>query len=202
MRDSWKILGLTISKKLQDGVKLTFESLNPETRPKEQVVKGFKLGEAKLGEATFTGFPFLDVQRGRSGSRSDRKIKKEELGNKSNPLTYKIETVLQPKDLLTYIWMLCAEELTELPDVEFEPCKNFDECGNLLKRDRARACKHCNKLVVQRNATYVVTKKSNAGYADYFECSKSLTKVHEVRKHQREYCTQNCSAKQRSKTSK
>ena len=98
------------------------------------------------------------------------------------------------------IWMLCAEELTELPDVEFEPCKNFDECGNVLKRDRARACKHCNKLVVQRNATYVVTKKPNAGYVDDVGCTKSSTGEHEVRKHQREFCTQSCSAKQRAKT--
>jgi len=184
-----EILGLTISKKLQDGVKLTFEALT-----QKPTKKAFVLGEAKLGEATLTGFPFLGSQRGRSGSRSDRDIRLED--------TYAIETVLQPKDLLTYIWMLCAEELTELPDVEFEPCKNFDECGNVLKRDRARACKHCNKLVVQRNSTYLLYKKSNADYADYFECSKSLTKIHEVRKHQREYCTQNCSAKKRSKTSK
>ena len=185
-----EVLATTIRTKLQDGVKLTFAELEP----RKESVKAFVLGEAKLGEATLTGFPFLGSQRGRSGSRSDRDIRLED--------TYAIETVLQPKDLLTYIWMLCAEELTELPDVEFEPCKNFDECGNVLKRDRARACKHCNKLVVQRNSTYLLYKKSNADYADYFECSKSLTKIHEVRKHQREYCTQNCSAKKRSKTSK
>ena len=202
-----EVLGITISGRLQDGVKLGFESLDPETRP---VAKGFN-----LGEATLTGFPFLDVQRGRFGSRSDKKIKKEDLENKNNPLRLKIVPVLQPQDLLTYIWMLCAEELVELPDVEFEPCKNFDECGNVLKRDRARSCKHCNKMVVQhkeagfvwwsvvqRKSTYAHAKKSDADYVDYTECSKSFTKVHEVRNHQREYCTQNCSAKQRSKTSK
>ena len=180
-----EVLGLTISKKLQDGVKLTFESLDRETLPAAK-------GSGEYKSYSVKGFPFLDVQRGRFGSRSDLDV---------NPLdyTYKIEAVLQPKDLLTYIWMLCAEELTELPDVDFEPCKNFDECGNVLKRSRFRACQHCNKMVIQRASTYVAI---NADYVENIQCLKSPTKAHEVRKHRREWCAPSCQSKKRAKTAK
>ena len=205
-----EILGLTISGRLQDGVKLTLESMDRETMP---VAKG----TGDYDGYTITGFPFLDAQRGRFGSKGDKKFGSKDDKKNVNPteFTYKIESVLQPQDLLTYIWMLCLEELTELHDVEFDPCKNFNECGNVLKRDRARACKHCNKLVVQhkeagfvwwsvvqRNSRYAIAKKADADYVDYVECSKSLTKVHEVRKHRREWCGTSCQSKNRAKTSK
>jgi len=205
-----EILGLTISERLQDGVKLTLESMDHENMP---VAKG----TGDYSGYTIKGFPFLDARRGGFGGKGDKAFGSKDDKKHVNPteFTYKIESVLQPQDLLTYIWMLCLEELTELLDVEFDQCTNFDECGNVLKRDRARACKHCNKIVVQhkeagfvwwsviqRKSTYAHAKKTNADYVDYVECSKSLTKVHEVRKHRRIWCAPSCESKQRSKTSK
>ena len=68
------VLGLTISQKLEGGIKLTFELLDHDSMP---VVKVETL---------------LDY-------------------------THKIDEVIQPKDLLSYIWILCAEELTELANI-------------------------------------------------------------------------------------
>ena len=39
--------------------------------------------------------------------------------------------------------MLCAEELTELPNVVFENFKGFKFCGNTIKRPALRPCKYC-----------------------------------------------------------
>ena len=55
--------------------------------------------------------------------------------------------MLCPKDLLAYIWLLVAEEFTEIPNVDFVNCKGFADCGNTLKRARSRPCKHCQKSV-------------------------------------------------------
>lgn len=69
-----EVLGLTISQKLEGGIKLTFELLDHDSMPVVKV---------------------------------------------ENPLDYmhKIDEVIQPKDLLSYIWILCAEELTELANI-------------------------------------------------------------------------------------
>ena len=189
-----EVLATTIRTKLQDGVKLTFADLEPQ----KESVTAFTLGEVKLGEATLTGFPFLDVPRGRTGSRLSHEIELD----KETPLNLKIETVLQPKDLLSFIWMLCAEELVELPEFEFEPCQNFDECGNVLKRPRVRICQHCNRQVIQRASTYVLYKKSDDDGVDDVGCAKSSSRAHEARPHQRKYCAPSCDAKKRAKSRK
>jgi len=189
-----EVLATTIRTKLQDGVKLTFAELEP----RKESVKAFVLGEAKLGEATLTGFPFLDVPRGRTGSRLSHEIELD----KESPLNLKIETVLQPKDLLSFIWMLCAEELVELPEFEFEPCQNFDECGNVLKRPRVRICQHCNRQVIQRAATYALYKTTDDDDVADVTCDKSSTRAHEARPHRRKYCAPSCDAKKRAKAAK
>ena len=182
-----EILGLTISQKLQGGMKMTFESLDRETMP---VVKGS--GDYK-GYAV-KGFPFLNVPRGRYGTRG---------GKIENPMnyTYKINPVLQPQDLLTYIWILCAEELTEIPSVDFDSCKNFEICRSVIKRSRSRSCKHCREMVhvlqgedstdaVGNTVPTLASKDSVNGLT--VACDKSPTNRHEVRKPKQEYCSSTC----------
>ena len=182
-----EVLGLTISKKLQDGVKLTFESMNRETMPVPKGSDDFK-------GISVEGFPFLNVPRGRYGTRGG---KVENLLD----LKHKINMVLQPENLLNYIWMLCAEELTELPDVVFENCKGFEFCGNTIKRPALRPCKYC-RLEVSLHSDQTVRDSAPilANVHDVTgDCDKSPTNRHEVRKHNRDWCSKSCQHRNRSK---
>jgi hypothetical protein len=84
-----EVLAITIRGKLQDGINLSFEQLDRETMA---VAKGS--GDSQ--GISITGFPFLNTPRGRYGNRG---------GKVDNPMefTHKIDAVLQPKDLLTFI---------------------------------------------------------------------------------------------------
>ena len=111
-------------------------------------------------------------------------------GKVENPLdyTHKIDAVLQPADLLTYIWMLCAEELTELPNVVFENCKAFEFCGNTIKRPTLRPCKYCRLQVslhsINRDQTVSDSAPVLANVHDVtVDCDKSPTNRHEVTNH-------------------
>ena len=132
--DLLEVIAKTIHAKVQGSVEITFEALNT-----------IVLEEQGVNPSDFT---FLNVSRDKFGSR---KIP-EKNANPAND-TYRIEPVLQPKDLLGYIWMLVAEEFTEIPSVNFENCKGFDNCGNVLKRTRSRACRYC-RLVVYAVTSY------------------------------------------------
>lgn len=135
--DLLEVLAITIRKKLNDNVQLDFESLNS---------KEITRNETQSETAPLREFSFLNVPRDANGIRTQPKISTE---GQATPLGYgyKIDTVLCPKDLLAYIWLLVAEEFTEIPNVDFVNCKGFSNCENTLKRARSRACKHCQKSI-------------------------------------------------------
>ena len=135
--DLLEVLAITIRKKLNDNVQLDFETLNS---------KEITHTETQSETALLREFSFLNVPRDANGIRTQPKISIEE---QATPLGYgyKIDAVLCPKDLLAYIWLLVAEEFTEIPNVDFVNCKGFADCGNTLKRARSRPCKHCQKSV-------------------------------------------------------
>jgi len=183
-----EVLAITISRKLQDGINLSFESLDRDTMP---VAKGS--GDSK--GISITGFPFLNVPRGRYGNRG---------GKVDNPLdfTHKIDAVLQPKDLLTFIWMLCAEELTELPHVVFENCKAFEFCGNTIKRPALRPCKYCRLQVSLYSDPTVndgepILANVHDVHGVTVDCDKSGDGQHEWSKPRRDWCSSACQHKNR-----
>ena len=135
--DLLEVLAITIRKKLKGKVEIDFESLQSEEIPHT---------ETQSETAPLREFNFLNVPRNENGIRMQPKLP---TGEQDIPLDYgyKIDAVLYPKDLLAYIWLLIAEEFTEIPNVDFVNCKGFDKCENTLKRARSRACKHCQKSV-------------------------------------------------------
>ena len=126
--DLLEVIAKTIHRKVQGSVEITFGALST-----------IVLEEQGVNPADFT---FLNVSRDKFGSS---KIPEKNANPTNN--TYRIEPVLQPKDLLGYIWMLVAEEFTEIPTVNFENCKGFNNCGNVLKRTRSRSCRYCRLMV-------------------------------------------------------
>ncbi len=188
-----EVLAITIRGKLQDGINLSFEQLDRETMA---VAKGS--GDSQ--GISITGFPFLNTPRGRYGNRG---------GKVDNPMefTHKIDAVLQPKDLLTFIWMLCAEELTELPDVVFENCKAFEICGNTIKRPTVRRYRNC-KLGVSLysdptvNDGEPILANVHDVHGVTVDCDKSGDDRHEWSKPRRDWCSSACQHKNRKKLEK
>lgn len=160
--DLLEVVAITIRKKLQGRVELDFESLNS---------KVFTHSKTQPETATRTEFSFLNVPRDKNGIRTQPKIPFEE---QNNPLGYgyKIDAVLRPKDLLGYIWLLVAEEFTEIPNIDFVNCKGFSNCGNTLKRARSRACRHCQKFV------YSVTSYQSSDLAQTDDLINQAVPVH------------------------
>ena len=135
--------------------------------------------------------------------------KKEIPGNKIR--TRKIQTVTPPKNLITFIWFLLAEEFTEIPNIDFENCngyfdkevsdkdgslKKISGCKNVLKRSRFRPCIYCNELVYKRKE-----KPENNNGRLLLATEQGITvctntnnpeKFHKHRQHKRRWCSQSC----------
>tara|TARA_B100000029_G_scaffold502115_1_gene576809 strand:- start:3510 stop:4754 length:1245 start_codon:yes stop_codon:yes gene_type:complete len=170
--NTWDLKYLDVLRLLTD---LIESSLNTQV--------DFRFEKSNSGTEDFPVVGFADTPRDRFGSQK---------AMASDTDRHSIQGVLHPSGMLAFIWLLIAEDLEEIHNIEYDNCSGYDNrevedadgrtrrvvgCGNVLKRARIRACLHCNAMVSVHDL-------------DSEECPKNG--LHSHRKHQRSWCSLSC----------
>ena len=72
----------------------------------------------------FTNENPWDVTRDRFG--------KKDLANATKTTGHRITTVAAPRNLSGYIWLLIQQQLEKTPNIDYYPCRNFENCAQEL----------------------------------------------------------------------
>ena len=72
----------------------------------------------------FTNENPWDVTRNRFG--------KKDIANANKTTGHRITTVAAPRNLSGYIWLLIQQQLEKIPNIDYYPCRNFENCAQEL----------------------------------------------------------------------